>query len=296
MRFAWIMVGFAALTLPGALSAQSSCSPEFVQVAQTVTLDDIAVGAGATASETFQLRLRNGSGANGPCSATLRVARLGTSPSSAAINYTLQARGQLLDILPNETFPGTAASDLDVPQLPGNSNGLSLPFQLVVPSEWGLAEGLQIDDLIVLLLDDAGNVTDQLQLTISLNVPPAVELRVVGATGRDAIASVDLGTLDPEGINVSNPFGVRVWSTSPYTVTFRSENNGRLAHTSAPAFIDYQLYLAGNPISVMGLPATSELDGTDALGDFHPLRVQVMPFRARAGAYSDRVEVTVSAN
>jgi spore coat protein U-like protein len=87
-----------------------------------------------------------------------------------------------------------------------------------------------------------------------------------------------------------------VWSTSPYTISFVSENEGRLRHASAPNTIDYQLFMDGSEVNVMGLPAGMEPDGTDALGDFHPLQVQVQPFRARAGAYSDRVEVTVTAN
>lgn len=298
MTFAAKMMGALALAaaLPVAAQAQTSCVPEFVQAAQTVTLDDIAVSSGGSTSEPFQLRIRNGSGDNGPCAATLRIARSSTSPSSGAIDYFLQARGQLLEILPSESFPGTAASDLDIAQLPGNTNGLALPFRLTVPSDWGLAEGSQIEDLIVFLLDENGVVTDQLRLTIVLNVPPSIELRIVGATGRDVIASVNLGTLDPESVNTSSPFGIRVWSTSPYSVMFSSENNGRLVHTSAPSTIDYRLFMNGSEVNLVGLPAASEPDGTDALGDFHPLQVRVAPFRARAGDYSDRVEVTVSAN
>lgn len=296
MKLLRAMIGTATAVVAFPAYAQSQCAPEFLQAAQSVTLNDIEVGAGNTASETFQIRIRNGSGDNSACPARIRVARLSTSPSRGQIDFSLQAQGQTMEILANESFPATAASDLDIPRLPSSPNGLAVPFRLIVPSNWGLAEGRQVDDLLVFLLDQSGTVTDQLRLTISLNVPPAVEVRTVGATGRDAIASVNLGTLDPERINFSNPFGIRVWSTSPYTISFVSENEGRLRHSSAPNTIDYQLFMGGSQVNLMGLPAGMEPDGTDALGDFHPLQVQVRPFRARAGSYSDRVEVTVTAN
>lgn len=292
-----ILLAAAVLAAPSQLAAQSEgCVPEFIRTAQTVSINDITVGAGASANETFQLRMRNAGSESSQCQATLRVARLSTSTSSGQIPYSLRARGRNLQILPNETFPGTAASDLIIQQLVQGSNGSAFPIRLTVPSGWGLAEGRQVDDLIVFLLNRSGEVTDTLRLTIALNVPPSVEVRVVGATGRRAIASVNLGTLDPTKVNVSNPFGIRVWSTSPYTVSYKSENDGQLVHTNAASRIRYQLIMNGNRVSVMGLPAAHVPDGTDRLGDFHPLRVRVRPFRATAGAYSDRVEVTVTAN
>lgn len=289
--------GVFAMTCASPVMAQSECQPEFVQVAQTVSLNDIEVGAGNTSTETFEIRIRNAADENASCRATLRIARLSTAPSLGRIGYTLQAQGRILQVLQNESFPGTAESDLDIPQLPSTQTGIAVPVRVFVPSNWGLEEGAQVDDLLVFLLDQTGVVADELRLTLSLNVPPAVEIRTVGATGRDAIASIDLGTLDPNSVTTSNPFGVRVWSTSPYTISFRSENDGRLKHTSASNTIDYNLFMDGNEVNVMGLPAGSEPEGTDALGDFHPMQVRVYPFEmARAGDYSDRVEVTVTAN
>lgn len=295
-RVAAILGAFAVVYASPAM-AQSECEPEFVQVAQTVSLNDIEVGAGNTSVETFEIRVRNVADENAPCRATLRVAQLSTAPSLGKIGYSLQAQGRVLQILPNEFVPGTAESDLDIPQLPSTQTGLAVPVRLLVPSNWGLKEGAQIDDLIVFLLDQNGSVADELRLTLALNVPPAVEIRTVGATGRDAIASVNLGTLDPNRVTTSNPFGVRVWSTSPYTISFKSENDGQLKHSSALNMIDYELFMDGTEVNVMGLPAGSEPDGTDALGDFHPMEVRVYPFEiAKAGDYSDRVEVTVTAN
>lgn len=286
----------AALLFASEASAQAACEPEFVQSSQTVNISNIQVSAGASTSETFEIRVRNDGDASEQCPAVLRVAYLSTSPSSNAIAYSLQARGTALEILASETLPGTAASDLTIPQLPPGQNGLSVPFRLNIPSGWGLASGSQVNDLIVSLLDESGAVVDTMNLTISLTVPPSVEVRVVGVTGHSEIASINLGILDPLTTTTSDPFGVRVWSTSPYTVSFRSENDGRLMHSARADKIDYQLFMDGREVSTLGMAAAFVPSGTDALGNLHPAGVRVEPFRARAGNYSDRVEVTVTAN
>jgi hypothetical protein len=292
-RFAIIGSMFCA---PSAALAQADCEPEFVQSSQTVTLSGIDVSAGSSASETFQIRVRNDGAPGGKCPATLRVAKLSTSPSPSTITYALQSGGQLLQILSSENQPGTAASDLTIAQLSPGTNGLSIPFRLTVPSGWGLASGSQVEDLIILLLDESGTVVDTMLLSIALTVQPAVEVRVVGVTGQNPIARINLGILDPQAVNISDPFGLRIWSTSPYTVSFRSENEGKLVHESVNASIDYQLLMDQQRVNVSGAAAAFVPRGTDSLGDLHPMGVRVEPFRARAGNYSDRVEVTVTAN
>ena len=59
---------------------------------------------------------------------------------------------------------------------------------------------------------------DTLLLTVNINVPQAVALRVVGATGSEAIARIHLGTVSPTTTTRSDPFGVRIWSTAGYRV------------------------------------------------------------------------------
>lgn len=290
------MVAGLALVLPGALSAQSPCEPEFVQTAQTVVIDEIIVGRQDLTVETFQVRIRNGTDENGPCGATVRVARLSTSPTLTPSRFTLQSRGQALDILPREASPGSARSDLRIAQIPAGRNGFSLPFQLGIPSGWGAQSGQQTDDLVVLLVNDAGQILDTLPLTIQVTIPPAAEVRVVGATGTDPIARIDLGDLDPEQLTVSERFGIRVWSTSAYTVRLESENKGELVHSEKRGRIPYELLMNQQRVSVVGGIAAQVPQGTDALGDFHPLRLQVRAFTARAGFYSDRVQVTVTAS
>lgn len=288
----------AAAIAPSSAAAQSQCEPEFLQSSQTVTVLAVDIGSSAYTIENFDLRLRNGSKANGggSCATTLRLARLSTSPTIDLIAYTLQSRGKSLEILPSETAPGTAASDLRLANLPTGSNGLNLPFQLGVPSDWGTTSGRRTDDLLVMLVDATGTVVDTLNLTIVVDVAPAAEVRVVGATGLDSIAQLDLGVLDPTATTVSDPFGIRVWTNSPYTVRFVSQNLGKLVHEEDRGRISYELLMNSAPVSVTGGIATSVPRVTTALGDYHPLQVRVAPFSARAGSYSDRVEVTVTAN
>ena len=301
------MKSFASLTL-SALAlfaaapavAQSDCEAEFTDSAKTVIVQDIIVGGQDFTIERFDLRVRRADREqgtnNGVCRAALRIARLSTSPTPNDIAYTLQSRGQNLQILPNEQSPGTTRSDLLLPAIQNGNGGFNLNFQLGIPSGWGARSGAFVDDLIVLLVDEQGQILDTLPLTIVLDVPPAAEIRVVGATGNDAVARVDLGILDPDQVNQSDPFGVRVWSTSPYTVRFRSQNQGRLAHEDRRGLIPYRLFMNRHEVDVQGGVAEQVPEGTSALGDFHPMQILVEPFQARAGFYSDRVEVTVTAS
>lgn len=290
------MMAGLMLTLPTGAAAQSSCQPEFVGSGQTVVVPDIIVGRDDFTVENFNVRIRNASGINGPCQATVRVARLSISTTPNPIDFTLQARGQALTILPRETAPGLPGSDLPLAQISAGPNGFALPFRLGIPSGWGLPSGMQTEDLLILLVDNQGQIIDTLPLTIRINIPPAAEIRIVGARGEQAISSVDLGELSSDELNVSDPFGVRIWSTSPYTVRFQSQNNGELVHSNNLGRIPYELLMEQRQVSVTGGIAKQVPQGTDAFGDVFPLLLQVRPFTARAGSYSDRVEVTVSAS
>lgn len=278
------------------IAAQAACAPQFDQAAQTVVVPDLRVNAGATTSETFGIRIKNAASGGGKCGATLRIARSTTAPATILTPYSVVTGGRTLEVLANEMLPGTVASDLAIGQLPQGPNGANFPFRLVVPSGWGLTAGSWTDDLVVILLDENDIEVDRLYLTLSFTIPPAVELRVVGVTGTNAIASINLGNLDPRSVNRSDPFGVRIWSTSPYTVSFRSQNDGGLLHSGASDRIDYRLFMNNVEVSTAGAPAAYRPQGTNALGELHPLSVRVDPFLAPAGDYSDRVEVTVTAN
>lgn len=293
--YASALIGAATAALAPA-AAHAECEPRFLESAQSIVVPELKINAGGQTTETFGIRIRNEGSAGGQCTGTLRFARSNTAPVTLPTAYSILTGGRTLEVLPNENVPGTAGSDYQTTQIPTGPNGANWPFRLVIPTGWGMPVGSWTEDLIVYLLDDTGNVVDQLFLTITFTVPPAVELRIVGVTGQNAIASIDLGELDPLSNNDSAPFGVRIWSTSAYTVSFDSQNEGRLIHANATDAIEYKLYMDGVAVNVAGAAAKHVPHGTDSLGELHPLKVRVEPFRAKAGDYSDRVEVTVTAS
>ena len=288
---------YAVLGMAAGLAATPTlaCAPRFVQPSQTVQLTAVEVGANTETRENFQIRIRNEN--TGQCSASLRFSRLTTGVPGDAFGYRLESAGQTIDILPNEITAPSTNSDLFVAGIPGGGrNGRAVPFRLELPTEWGIASGSSSDTILVQMIDPVGDVVDTLALTIGINVLPAVELRIVGATGNDRIARIDLGALDARRSNRSDPFGIRVWSTSPYSVTYESENLGRLAHDTASDRIEYELLASGRAVDPSGTLPGSFGQKTTALGDFWPLEITVAPFTARAGGYSDRVTITVTAS
>jgi hypothetical protein len=291
------------VTLPAALAASlwvapvgataGECGPRFMQSSQTVTLNATDVGVGAEARENFQIRVQNEG--NGACSATLRFARQTTSAGDPSLRYLLVSGGQVVDVLPSNVSVPSTRSDVSVPGLPGGTNGRAVPFRLTFPTEWGIASGTRREELLVTLVDEQGTAVDTMLLYFDIYVPPAVDLRIVGATGENAIAEIDLGDLESDRVNISDPFAVRVWSTSPYSVSFASEGNGALIHRDGLSRIVYSLRMDGAKVDLTGGTPRSVGHATGPLGDAHPLSIEVQPFVAEAGDYADRVSVTVTA-
>jgi len=284
----------ATATLAAMSAPALACEPRFVQAAQTISLTATEVGNDIRIETSEQLRVRNEG--SGQCNAFLRISRFATSSPDPSRTFDLTSGGQRIDILPSDVSAASSSSDLFVPGIPGGGvNGRAVPLRFSFPVPWGTASGVSSETLLVQLIDETGNVFDDLIMTVNLNVLPSVELRIVGATGEGRIARVDLGPLDPRAITRSDPFGVRVWSTSPYTVTFASTNAGALEHEIATDRIDYELRATGRLVDLSGSSPGAFGRMTGALGDFHSLEILVPPFVAQAGEYSDRVVVTVSA-
>lgn len=292
MRFPYLAILLCGSFL-GASDAMAACAPQFSQSAQTINLNALEIGVGHEARETFQIPVENGE--SDACAATLRISRQATSSMDPAFRYSLVSGGRTVDILPSESSAPTSGSDLFVPSIPGGTAQRAVLFNIILPTEWGINSGTRSEELLVTLLDESQNVLDTMLLYINTYIPPAAELRIVGATGGDSIAEISLGTLDADTINYSDPFAVRVWSTAPYSVFFESENRGALLHETSSSRIPYTLRMNGTRVDLTGsTPRTFGL-ATDALGDIHPLSIAVEPFVAQAGDYSDRVSVTVTA-
>ena len=182
-----------------------------------------------------------------------------------------------------------------MPNIPIISSGRTVPFRLGFATEWGLERGSIAQEFVLTLHDQAGTELDSMILIVRIDVPSAVALRIVGASGNNPVRRINLGILDPQEINRSDPFGLRIWSPAPYQVEFSSENMGKLRKTTSLATIPYSLRMSGAEIDLEANDQRVFPRGTGSLGDFHPLRVVVDPFFAEAGNYNDRIQVSVSA-
>ncbi|WP_199504847.1 hypothetical protein [Qipengyuania sp. YIM B01966] len=313
MRYSTFFTSMSLLVIPGAALA-ADCRPAFVGGDQAVTIDGVQIEPGAKATESFQVRVRDasspaggpgnspgmgGPAAGGPCSATIRVSRLGVPTDPAFPPYDLLAPGNSrIEILPEPTAGGTPDSDVTIANVPPGPQGRAVPLRVRVDTEWGLRSGTYVEQLQLLLVDDEGEIVDRSNLTITIIIPPAVSLRFVGAViggGAYGPARIDLGNLSSTHDTRSERFGARIFSTAPYTVRFSSSNQGDLLHEQSNDRIPYRLFFDGALVDLKGSPEVSYPERTPATGDRRPMRIVVPAIVAPAGRYSDRITVSVSA-
>jgi hypothetical protein len=317
MRYSTFIAPIVLLAIP-VTAAASECRPSFVDDGQAVVIDGVEIEPGGRAAEGFQVRVQNaaapaggppptpappggsvGLDDGGPCEATIRVARVGAPPASGFPPYLLRAAGnQRIEVLPDPASGGTADSDVVIANAPPGPQGRVVPFQIGVSTEWGLRAGTYVEQLELLLIDRNGEVTDRSSLTISIVIPSAVSLRLVGAVvgdGRSGPAQVDLGNLSSTSETRSDRFGARIFSTAPYVVSFSSANQGNLLHDQGSEQIPYRLFFDGNQVNLAGISEFPYLDSTPQGGDNRPMSIVVPPVVALAGRYSDRITMTVTA-
>ena len=273
--------------------AAAKCEPRFVEASQSINVSASEIGTGALTRENLNIRVENDG--EGPCSGRLRFSYATPTDISPNATFQLSSGRQVIDILPDDSSAPSAKSDLSVSGIPNGKNGRTIPLDLSFASQWGILSGTQRWEILVSFVGESGIVTDTMVLYLNFLVPDAVELRIVGASGDDKIAEIRLGQLDSRKINRSDPFAIRVWSTSPYSVAFESENNGNLVKDGGGDRIPYILRIGGIQLESNGAGSKSMGRATGSLGDIHPMQVEVEPFVAQAGDYADRVSVTVTA-
>lgn len=313
MRYSRLIAPLSLLAISTTAHA-TECQPVFLNGDQSLTIDGVEIEPGGRATEDFQVRVRNASGpgggppAGGPgaapggagqCRATIRVARLGTPLNPDFPAYLLRGPGnQRIEILPDSTAGGTTESDVVIANAPSGPQGRAVPFQIGVQTEWGLRAGTYIEQLELLLIDEDSNVADRRTLTVTIVIPSAASLRLVGAVvGGEGggPAQIDLGNLSSTRETSSQRFGARIFSTAPYIVTFQSANQGNLLHEHGREQIPYRLYFDGALVNLAGMNEFSYPDPTPKAGDRRLMRIVVPPAVALAGRYSDRITVTVTA-
>jgi len=307
MRYPTVIMPFVLAAVPAAASA-ADCQPAFVNPDQSLVIDGVTIEAGGRATEDFQLRVQNAAaGGSGPsgggpmgsatCEASIRFARF-SAPDPDFPAYSLRAPGNReVEVLPDPASGGTADSDVVIANAPAGPQGRSVPFRLTIPTEWGVRAGSYIEQLQAQLLDRDGNVVDTAAVTITVTVPSAVSLRLVGAVvggSAGGPAQIDLGNLSSTRETRSEPFGALILSTAPYSVRFSSANLGALVHQDGRERVPYRLFFDGAPVDLAGSSEFPYLAHTPRGGDRRPMSIVVPPVVALAGHYSDRITVTVS--
>lgn len=291
MQFSAFLAAAASLFLAAPAYADE-CRPEFVDTSATVSVSSLEIGSGQFSRQNFSIPVRNAG--TGDCGATMQLVRLDGISTVDMPPYSLRSGPTTLNIAPQDA---TLSPDnqLIVPFAPNTPQGYAVPFEIFVPSEWGLRAGNFSEQLELTLLDRNGAKVDSLLLTVNIDVPQAVALRLVGATGNDEIARIHIGTVSATNGARSDPFGVRVWSTSGYRVQLSSDNRGELVHVQNLDRLPYQLFFDNQQVNLAGGDEFLFPNSTPSTGTVHLMRAEAAPATVRAGDYADRIVVSVTA-
>ncbi len=304
----WTLLAPISLIAISAPGHAADCQPAFLGGDQSVVVDGVEVEPGGRATADFDIRVQNAAGpggggsagaGGGPCEATIRIARIGGSADPDFPSYVLRAPGNgRIEVLPDPASGGTADSDIFIANAPPGTNGRNVPLRLRVTTEWGSRAGTYVEQLVLLLVDRNGQVVDRSNLTITIVIPSAVSLRLIGAVigdGTSGPARVDLGNLSSTAVTRSQPFAAHILSTAPYVVRFSSTNLGNLLHEQGREQVPYRLFFEGALVDLAGSNEFPYLEPSPRRGDRRPMRIAVPPVTALAGNYSDRITVTVTA-
>ena len=197
MRYATLIASAIVLAAPTAVYA-AECEPVFASSDETVTINSVEIEPFGVTTENVRIRVRNAAGSPGngpgmgdpmggagdtmPCGATIRVSRIDGPTDPDFPPYALRAPGnQLIEILPDESSGGTTDSDIVIANAPPGPQGRAVPFKVTVATEWGLRAGTYTETLRLTLFDENGAITDRSTLTITIVIPSAVSVRLVGA-------------------------------------------------------------------------------------------------------------------
>jgi hypothetical protein len=278
-----------ASAIAGAQAPSGDCDPEFTSAQFTVNLVSTEVGNDQVVRENIPAGIRNAG--TDSCIITVRVSRTNVLDPSIP-PYQLRRFGQLVDIA--ETASARSGlSDFEVSVPAGQ--GANVPLEIFLPTEWGIRAGSYFEELQLTLLKE-NDVIDQAVVSIFVEIPGAVALNVVGATGQERIAQIDLGSIDSQTRGVAPPFGLRIRSTSGYRITITSDNQGELVHVSGEARLPYLLTIDGDPLNLEGPATLAYPFPAIATGRYHPMTAEAGPTFTLAGDYADRINITVSAN
>ena len=289
MRRFCLCLGFASLVASG--HAWAECRPSFAEGPREVRL---AAGDGMDQrqlTQPFRIMIRNDG--DGECRLRLRVTRdLGAS-DAAFPNYTLNGPGGNISV--TSASPADVSSGGGVVILQPHARN-SVGYTVNVPVNWGMRSGDYHQQLVFALSEDTGNAPlDTAQVRLNLEIPATARIRFAGVGGEGGAARIDLGELSTTMRTVSQPFAVRVLSTSGYQLRFASQYGGVLRRTDGPEVIPYRLSVDGRPFNMTTGDQINVGEHTGSQGDVHAVSIAVDPDPTwHAGKYTDRVTVAVT--
>ncbi len=215
----------------------------------------------------------------------------GTNPR---LVYTLLNRTSNEDVTPRSGRTIASPARPLVVVNPGGSQ--TLRFGLVVATDDLRTDGLFSQNLRLTAEDEQGGAQASRQLTIGLDVKPAALVGLSGAfTRSEGRAMVDLGPLQ-EGV-AAVPLSLYVESTRGFTVSFESQNNGKLKLAGTDWAIPYGIVVGDRALILGGDASYTSSLGTDRARRTVPFRFAIGNVaQKRAGTYSDVITVSISVN
>lgn len=291
MRKIALLAAIAAF-LPTSASA-TDCTPSFVMETDSVVINAETFGPRDVAQSSFEIRLQNEGDTS--CETQIRITRIEGTADPAELEYTIRSGATEINIQASAGAPTNSQGNLLIQQIPSEAQSFPINFLLTIPTDWGIAAGNYEEQLQMQLLDQDGRVIDTLFFNIVAYVPSAAEIRIVGAAGSGAVATVDLGQIDSRTASRSDPIAIRVFSTSAYVLTFESESNGRMVHENTVDTIPYRMDMDGGTVDLSTTTEFTFTRRTPRIGEIYNLQFSAGPVRARAGDYKDRVTVTITA-
>jgi len=215
----------------------------------------------------------------------------GTDPR---LPYTLLNRTSNEDVTPRSGRTLASPARPLVVVNPGASQ--TLRFGLVVATDDLRTDGRFSQNLRLTAEDEQGGVAASRQLTLGLDVKAAALIGLSGAfTRSEGRALVDLGALQ-EGV-AKVPLTLYIQSTRGFTVSFESQNNGKLKLAGTDWAIPYGIVVGDRTLTLGGAASYNSSLGTDRARRSVPFRFAIGNVaQKRAGTYSDVITVSISVN
>ncbi|WP_157082783.1 hypothetical protein [Sphingomonas asaccharolytica] len=214
--------------------------------------------------------------------------------SDPRLRYTLLNRTSNEDVTPRSGRTLASPARPLVVVNPGGSQ--TLRFGLVVATDDLRTDGRFSQNLRLTAEDEQGGAMASRQLTLGLDVKAAALIGLSGAfTRSEGRALVDLGTLQ-EGV-APVPLTLYIQSTRGFTVSFESQNNGKLKLTGTDWAIPYGIVVGDRTLVLGGAASYNSSLGTDRARRSVPFRFAIGNVaQKRAGTYSDVITVSIAVN